>query len=61
MNVIISDNGQGFDVARAFASGGKGLSNQQRRAQAIGAEILLESSGTGTLLTLRLAEKRPEP
>ncbi|WP_421954671.1 sensor histidine kinase [Polaromonas sp.] len=61
VNVIISDNGQGFDVARAFASGGKGLSNQQRRAQAIGAEILLESSGTGTRLTLRLAEKRPEP
>lgn len=61
VHVIISDNGQGFDVARAFASGGKGLSNQQRRAQAIGAEILLESSGNGTRLTLRLPEKRPEP
>jgi signal transduction histidine kinase len=43
-----------------MASGGKGLANQQRRAQAIGAEIMLHSSAAGTSPTLRLPEKRPQ-
>jgi signal transduction histidine kinase len=47
--------------AQALAGGGKGLANQQRRAQAIGAEIVLHSNDAGTtVLTLRLPEKRPQ-
>ncbi|WP_411877769.1 ATP-binding protein [Polaromonas sp. YR568] len=60
VSVIIADNGGGFDIGQALAKGGKGLANQQRRAQAIGAEILLHSSNAGTTLTLRLPEKRPQ-
>jgi signal transduction histidine kinase len=60
VSVVIADNGGGFDVGRALAGGGKGLANQQRRAQAIGAEIMLHSSDAGTVLTLRLPEKRPQ-
>lgn len=59
VSVIIADNGGGFSISEALAGGGKGLANQQRRAQAIGAELLLHSSAAGTTLTLRLPEKRP--
>jgi signal transduction histidine kinase len=52
--VSITDNGEGFSVADALKNGGKGLSNQQRRAQFIGAEVGWESSQTGTCFTLRL-------
>jgi signal transduction histidine kinase len=58
--VTIADNGGGFDVAQAEAGGGKGLANQQRRAQAIGAEIMLASSDAGTTFTLKLPEKRSQ-
>jgi signal transduction histidine kinase len=54
VTVTISDNGSGFDVESALRSGGKGLSNQLRRAQAIGAEVTWKSDGAGTRLTLRL-------
>jgi signal transduction histidine kinase len=56
--VSITDNGEGFSVADALKKGGKGLSNQQRRAQAIGAEVSWESGKTGTCFTLRLPIKR---
>ncbi len=52
--VIIIDNGQGFSVEHALKNGGKGLSNQMRRAEAIGATIHWESNDLGTRLTLRL-------
>lgn len=52
--VRIADNGQGFDLEQALQGGGKGLSNQQRRAQAIGASIDWESGATGTCFSLRL-------
>ena len=54
VTVTISDNGSGFDVESALKSGGKGLSNQSRRAQAIGAEVMWESNDAGTCMTLRL-------
>jgi signal transduction histidine kinase len=56
--VTISDNGQGFDFARADSGSGKGLGNQRRRAQSIGAEILWDSSAAGTRLSLRLPVQR---
>lgn len=56
--VSITDNGQGFDVESALKSGGKGLSNQMRRAQAIGAEVKWDSGDAGTCFTLRLPIKQ---
>ena len=56
--VSIVDNGQGFNVESAMNNGGKGLSNQMRRAESIGAEINLESDDTGTRFTLKLPIKR---
>jgi len=55
--VTVTDNGQGFSLEHALKSGGKGLSNQMRRAEAIGAEITWESNGAGTYFTLRLPIK----
>lgn len=52
--VHIADNGQGFAVEQALQGGGKGLSNQQRRAQAIGGEVCWDSSGAGTCFSLLL-------
>ncbi|NMM26776.1 MAG: sensor histidine kinase [Glaciimonas sp.] len=59
VQVTITDNGQGFDVVQGLGSAGKGLSNQVRRAESIGAEILWISTAAGTRLTLRLPIKRP--
>lgn len=56
--VTITDNGQGFALENALKSGGKGLSNQIRRAEAIGAEVTFDSSDAGTCFTLRLPIKR---
>jgi signal transduction histidine kinase len=58
--VTIIDNGQGFSVESTLNSGGrngKGLSNQIRRAEAIGAEISWDSNDAGTRLTLLLPIK----
>lgn len=56
--VTITDNGQGFAVENALKSGGKGLSNQLRRAESIGAKISWDSNDAGTRLTLKLPIKR---
>ena len=56
--VTISDNGQGFSVENALKKGGKGISNQMRRAESIGAKISLNSNNAGTNLTLWLPIKR---
>ncbi len=56
--VTITDNGQGFSVERELKGGGKGLSNQMRRAEAIGAEVSWDSNDAGTCFTLRLPVKR---
>ncbi len=58
--VTVTDNGQGFSVENALKSGGKGLSNQMRRAQAIGAKVNWDSNDAGTRLTLLLPIKRPQ-
>lgn len=52
--VSLTDNGQGFDVARGLASPGKGLNNQLRRAEAIGAQLHWESAASGVCVSLRL-------
>jgi signal transduction histidine kinase len=58
VQVRIEDNGQGFDVAQAHAeSTGRGLRNQQRRAQAIGGTVAWASGAAGTCFTLWLPLK----
>ena len=53
--VSIEDNGQGFDVEKALgATAGRGLHNQQRRAQALEGAIAWKSGPTGTQFMLKL-------
>ncbi|WP_454909159.1 ATP-binding protein [Variovorax gossypii] len=52
--VVIEDNGEGFAVEEALRRHGRGLRNQQQRAQAIGAKVSWESSSAGTRFTLWL-------
>jgi signal transduction histidine kinase len=52
--VALRDNGPGFDVALGLSNPGKGLNNQLRRAQAIGAEIHWDSSPAGVCVRLHL-------
>lgn len=63
ITVTILDNGAGFDLEGALArggrSGGKGLSNQLRRAQAIGAEVRWTSGPAGTHMALWLPLVQP--
>ena len=56
--VRIIDNGCGFSVAQGTSNPGKGLGNQIRRAESIGAEIRWTSSDAGTSLALHLPIKR---
>ncbi|MBW8716426.1 MAG: sensor histidine kinase [Variovorax paradoxus] len=59
VRVSIEDNGQGFDVEKALAgAGGRGMQNQQRRAQAVGGEVSWRSGPGGTLFTLWLPLQR---
>ena len=59
VQVSITDNGQGFDVAKMLSQGGGlGLHNQQRRAEAIEGVVSWTSGSAGTTFTLRLPLKR---
>ena len=58
VQVTIEDNGQGFDVAGTLArASGRGLHNQQRRAQTIQGSVAWQSGATGTRFTLWLPLK----
>jgi len=60
VQVTITDNGQGFDVESALAqASGKGLHNQQRRAQMLGGRVAWESGPAGTRFTLWLPLESP--
>ncbi|RUL70454.1 sensor histidine kinase [Dyella choica] len=59
VQVVIEDNGQGFDVAAAlWRNSGRGLQNQQRRAQAIDGRVAWVSGEAGTRFTLWLPLQR---
>ena len=58
--VTIADNGQGFDIEQALERGGKGLTNQMRRAESIGAEIQWKSNDQGTTIELWLPIMRSQ-
>lgn len=55
--VKIIDNGSGFSPAKSRSTTGKGLSNQMRRAESIGAEIRWASGDAGTSVSLHLPIK----
>jgi signal transduction histidine kinase len=55
VQVMIEDNGGGFDVAAALTKpSGRGLQNQLRRASALGGRVSWQSDASGTLFTLWL-------
>jgi len=59
VRVCIEDNGQGFDVDKALGTAtGRGLHNQQRRAQAVDGTVTWLSEPAGTQFTLWLPLKR---
>lgn len=49
----VSDDGNGFDVAK-INSQGSGLRNMKKRTETIGGQFLLESNDNGTSLTIKL-------
>ena len=51
--VVVSDNGKGFDLADAARSSGYGLTGMQRRAEGVGAELSIVSDDTGTRISVR--------
>ncbi len=58
--VTVRDNGRGFLAPPSTATvAGKGLANQRRRAEAIGATVQIASDAAGTCLTLLLPTTRP--
>jgi signal transduction histidine kinase len=48
--VTITDDGVGIDVARPP---GRGLPGMRRRAQVLGGDVSVDSSASGTTVTLR--------
>ena len=54
VQVDVADNGGGFDVEGARKSGGKGLANQLRRAEAVGARLSWQTNAYGTRFSLWL-------
>jgi signal transduction histidine kinase len=59
VQVIIEDNGQGFDIEKALgAAAGRGLHNQLRRAQAVDGTVAWKSGPTGTQFLLWLPLER---
>jgi signal transduction histidine kinase len=60
VEVIVTDNGRGFDLAEAEHGRGKGLMNQRRRAQVLGGQVVWDCSNKGATLTLRLPCIRPD-
>jgi signal transduction histidine kinase len=54
MQVIITDNGKGFDQARP-GSGGNGLLNMKKRAEDLGGSFEIQSEvGKGTRVEFRI-------
>ena len=51
--VIIKDNGNGFEVDQT--KGGNGLHNMKSRIAEIGGDIVIKSSNKGTTISIKLA------
>lgn len=50
--LIVSDNGRGFDLTRSKPDGGIGLKNLYARAQTLNATVHIESGEGGTRVTV---------
>jgi signal transduction histidine kinase len=60
VSLVISDNGQGFDVARVHAES-LGLGIMRERARGIGAELQINSQiGSGSEITVKVRKSRTE-
>lgn len=58
--IWVEDNGGGFDVEKKMVEGGgRGLRNQQRRAQALGGRVIWQPVGGGTRFVLWLPLEKP--
>ena len=62
VRVTVEDNGQGFDVEKTLGhTAGRGLHNQQRRAQAVDGTVSWRSGPMGTRFMLWLPLGRADP
>lgn len=50
--VVVSDNGRGFDIKDAMQARGYGLTGMQRRADSAGVDLKIASDGSGTKISL---------
>lgn len=55
--LTVSDNGRGFDVARAQTQDGIGLKNLRARAQTLDAAVQFDSGPGGTTITVLIPQK----
>ena len=53
LTVTLTDNGAGFDLPTASATGGLGLATIQERLKTVGGELTIESGGAGTCLRMQ--------
>lgn len=62
MDLMIEDDGRGFDPRNTDSYNGNGLPNMRVRAQAIGARLTLESApGQGTIVRIALSDQALTP
>jgi signal transduction histidine kinase len=54
IEITISDNGRGFDLAAPQSTTGRGLSNMQSRAQTLGVNLKMSSVPGNTCICLRI-------
>jgi signal transduction histidine kinase len=54
IEITISDNGRGFDLADPQSATGRGLSNMQSRAQTLGVNLKMSSMPGNTCICLRI-------
>ncbi|MCA9961628.1 MAG: GAF domain-containing protein [Anaerolineales bacterium] len=55
ITLVVTDNGQGFEMATAVNAGGLGLTSMSERAAELGGTLTIETSaGQGTKITVRL-------
>jgi len=59
--VVVSDNGRGFEVGDAMRTNGYGLAGMRRRAESAGAELTIASDASGTKISLSPAIPKANP
>ncbi len=55
VQLVVADNGRGFDLAAALEAGGMGLANMRQRAESRGGTVAIDSSpDQGTIITAQV-------